>query len=70
MNNIRVFIVVNSLVLAAWLGASFVTEVADTPSQKKAAKSDSKPALSEKITTTVKESSQQIKAPLPVARVE
>lgn len=66
MKNIRVFIIVNSLVLAVWLGASFVTEVTETPNQKKAASS----ALSEKMTTTAKDAGKRIKTPLPVARVE
>ncbi|MBK1831028.1 hypothetical protein JIN77_09850 [Verrucomicrobiaceae bacterium R5-34] len=66
MKNIRLVIVVNSLVLAAWLGASFVTEVSISTDQQQAAK----PALSDAVKATVKASSESLKTPLPVAHMK
>lgn len=37
MKNIRLFIISSSLVLAAWLGASYMTEVQDAPGRDNAA---------------------------------
>lgn len=62
MNNIRLFIISSSLVLAAWLGASYLTEVRISPNQKKAASSTQEPP-----TASENASEEKIKTPLPVA---